>query len=118
AQSWDNNANWTNIASYPNATGVVINMTANIAAPQTNNVDQNITLGWLNLGDANGSAAFTLAPNGGTLIFNNGTNNNAGLVELSTSAGDTITAPIILSNNLTVVNNSSSHTLTLSGTIS
>jgi autotransporter-associated beta strand protein len=118
AQSWDNNANWTNVATYPNYTGIVANVTANITAPQTNNVDQNITLGWLNIGDANASSAYTLAPNGGTLTFANGTNNNAGLVQLSTSAGDTIAAPITISNNLTVVNNSTSHTLTLAGTIS
>ena len=116
-QSWDVNANWTNLAVYPNATGIVVNITANIAAPQTNNVDQNITLGWLNIGDANGSSAFTLMPNGGSLTFNNGTNNNAGLIELSTSAGDTISAPITISNNLTLQNNSTSKTLTLSGTI-
>jgi autotransporter-associated beta strand protein len=118
AQSWDASANWTNIAAYPNAAGVVVNMTANIAATQTNNVDQNITLGWLNIGDANASSAYLIAPNGGTLTFAGGTNNSAGLVQLSTSAGDTIAAPITISNNLTVVNNSTAHTLTLSGTIS
>jgi len=48
AQSWDANANWTNTAAYPNGPGVVVNMTAPITATQTNNVDQNITLGWLN----------------------------------------------------------------------
>ena len=117
-QSWDANANWTNTATYPNATVVVVNVTADIAAAQTNNLDQNITLGWLNIGDANTSSAYTIAPNGGTLTFNNGTNNSAGLVEMSTSAGDTIAAPIVISNNLTVVNNSTAHTLTLSGTIS
>ena len=117
-QSWDANANWTNVAAYPNATSVVVNVTANIAAPQTNNVDQNITLGWLNIGDTNGSSVYTLAPNGGTLTFNNGPGNNAGLIELSTSAGDTIAAPVTISNNLIVVNNSTAHALTLSGTIS
>jgi autotransporter-associated beta strand protein len=118
AQSWDANANWTNIAAYPNATGIVVNVTADITAPQTNNVDQNITLGWLNLGDANGSSAYTIAPNGGTLTFANGTNNSAGLMELATSAGDTISAPITISNSLTVVNNAAARTLTLSGAIS
>jgi fibronectin type 3 domain-containing protein len=44
AQSWDANANWTNTATYPNATSSVVNMTADIAAPQTNNLDQNIKL--------------------------------------------------------------------------
>jgi autotransporter-associated beta strand protein len=117
-QSWDASANWTNVAAYPNATGVVVNVTADIAANQTNNVDQNITLGWLNIGDTNASSSYTIAPNGGSLTFNNGTNNGAGLVQLSTSAGDTISAPIIISNNLTVVNNSTAHTLTLAGTIS
>ncbi len=117
-QSWDANVNWTNTATYPNATSVVANMTADIAAAQTNNLDQNITLGWLNIGDANASSAYTIAPNGGTLTFANGTNNNAGLVQLSTSAGDAIAAPITISNNLIVVNNSTAHTLTLAGTIS
>ncbi len=117
-QSWDSNANWTNVAAYPNATGVVVNVTADIAANQTNNVDQNITLGWLNIGDANASSSYLIAPNGGTLTFNNGTNNIAGLVQMSTSAGDTIASPITISNNLTVVNNSTAHTLTLTGTIS
>ena len=118
AQSWDASLNWTNTAIYPNATSVVVNVTADIAATQTNNVDQNITLGWLNIGDANTSSAYMIAANGGTLTFNNGTNDNAGLVQLSTSDGDTITAPITISNNLIVVNNSSSHALTLSGAIS
>ncbi len=118
AQSWDANANWTNIATYPNATSVVVNVTADIAAAQTNNLDQNITLGWLNIGDANASSSYTLAPNGGTLTFANGTNNNTGLVQLATSAGDTIAAPITISNNLIAVNNSTAHTLTFSGTIS
>jgi autotransporter-associated beta strand protein len=118
AQSWDVNGNWTNIAVYPNGTSVVVNVTANIAAPQTNNVDQNIMLGWLNIGDANGSSAFTLMPNGGTLTFKTGANNTVGLVQTSTSAGDTIAAPITISNNLTLVNNSTTKTLTLSGTIS
>jgi autotransporter-associated beta strand protein len=93
-------------------------MTANISAAQTNNLDQNITLGWLNIGDANGSSGYTLAPNGGSLNFSNGTNNNAGLVQISSSAGDTISTPISISNNLVVVNDSLSHTLTLSGAIS
>jgi len=117
-QSWDANANWTNTATYPNATSVVVNVSADIAAPQTNNVDQNIALGWLNIGDGNASSAYTLAANGGTLTFASGTNNNAGLVQLATSDGDMIAAPMTISNNLTVVNNSSSHTLTLAGTIS
>jgi len=117
AQSWDANANWTNTAAYPNAPGLVVNLTAPITAPQTNNADQNITLGWLNLGAANGASAYLLAPNGGTLTFSNGTNNNAGLVELATSAGDTIAAPLILSNHLTILNNSP-HPLTLAGPVS
>jgi len=117
-QSWDLNANWTNVPAYPNATGVVVNVTADIAAPQTNNLDQNLTLGWLNLGDANASSAYTLEANGGSLTFANGTNNNAGLIQLATSAGDTVAAPITISNNLVVVNYSTAHALSLEGTIS
>lgn len=116
AQSWDVNANWTNTASWPNGAGLMVNLTAPISATQTNNVDQSITLGWLNLGAANGTSAYLLLPNGGSLKFSSGTNNSAGLEELATAAGDTIVAGITMSNNLTVLNNSS-HTLTLAGTI-
>ena len=118
AQSWNANANWTNVTAYPNATNVVANVTADIAANQTINLSGAISIGWLNLGDANATSAYTLAPNGGSLTFCTGTNNGAGLIQLSTSAGDTISAPITISNNLTVVNNSTAHTFTLSGTIS
>jgi autotransporter-associated beta strand protein len=113
------NGNWTNVANYPNGTGVVVNVTADISAAQTNNVNQNITLGWLNIGDANSSSAYALAQNGGSLVFSTGTtNNDSELVQLSTSAGDMIAAPITISNNLSVVNKSTAHALTLSGTIS
>ena len=61
----------------------------------------NLTVGWLNLGGPAGTSAYTLAANGGSLTFANGTNNNAGLMELATSAGDTLVTPITLSNNLT-----------------
>jgi autotransporter-associated beta strand protein len=32
-QSWDANANWTNVSIYPNATNIFVNVTADIAAP-------------------------------------------------------------------------------------
>ena len=117
-QNWDANGNWTNVASYPNGTSVVVNVTADISAAQTNNVNQNIALGWLNIGDANGSSAYTLAPNGSLNFSTGGTNNDSEVVQVSTSAGDTIATPITISNNLTVVNKSTAHALTLSGTVS
>jgi fibronectin type 3 domain-containing protein len=116
AQSWNANANWTNTATYPNGPDVVAVINADITTAQTVNLNSATAVGWLDLGDADASSAYTVAPNGGTLTFVNGLN-SAGLVELPTSAGDTITIPIILSNNLTVLNRSP-HTLTMSGTIS
>jgi len=117
-QTWEVNANWTNVATYPNATGVVVNLTASLAAPQTNYLDVNLTVGWLNLGGPAGTSACTLAANGGSLTFANGTNNNAGLMELATSAGDTLVTPVTLGNNLAAINASTAHTLTIGGTIS
>ena len=117
-QSWQVNANWTNTTAYPSAVGDVVNLTAPIVANQTNVLNQNVTLGCLNLGAANGSSAYTIATNGGALIFDNGTNNGANLIEVATSGGDTISAPVTISNNLTVVNNSVAKTLVLSGMIS
>ncbi|HTX21804.1 MAG TPA: autotransporter-associated beta strand repeat-containing protein [Candidatus Aquilonibacter sp.] len=114
-QSWNVNANWTNATVFPNTSSELAIIHAGLAAPQTINLNQPITIGALQIGDANGLAAYTLAANGGSLTFN-GTN-SATLTQLSSSTGDTISAPVSVTTNLTVANNSA-NPLTLSGAIS
>jgi autotransporter-associated beta strand protein len=114
AQSWNVNANWNNGASFPNGAQAVAFVNSAIAANQTVDLNQAITVGALSTGAAGG--AFTIAPNGGTLTFNNGSG-AALLTQLSASRGDTISAPMTVSSSLSVTN-FSTNTLALSGNIS
>ncbi len=115
AQSWNANSNWTNVAAFPNGVSAVAVMKADITATQTNNLNQDITLGVFTLGDANNTSSYILAGNGGTLIFdNNGI--AAMLTQASTSKGDTIATPIVISDSL-AISNLSANPLTLAGVV-
>jgi len=113
AQSWNVNANWVNAAAFPNGTKAVAFVTSPIAANQTINLNQAVTVGSLSLGASGG--AFTLAANGGTLTLDN-TPGTASLIELSTSKGDTISAPMTVNGSL-LVTNTSANTFNVSGNI-
>ena len=89
---------------------------ANITALQTINLNVPITIGTLTVGDPNGSAAYKIAANGGSLTLNNGASGTT-VTQLVTSAGDTIAAPITVVTNLTVANNSP-NPLTFAGSVS
>lgn len=118
--SWDVNANWT--AAFPNGTGETASLNVNYSAVQTINLNQAITVGTLNLGDTTtGFFATTIAPNGGSLIMDNG--GSSATISKATAANtalDTISANIALTDNLIVTNaaTSSAGGLTLSGIIS
>jgi autotransporter-associated beta strand protein len=116
AQNWNTNANWTNAAAFPNQSEAVAVVNSAIAANQTINLNQAITIGALYLGAPAGSAVFNIAGNGGTLTLDN-TPAPATLVELSTANGDTVSTPITVTGGLQITN-ASSNTLTLSGGIS
>jgi autotransporter-associated beta strand protein len=117
--SWSNAGNWTGstIADGAGATG---NFLFDITGARTVTIDGAVasrTLGILNIGDANGSAAYTVAADGGgTLTMNNGAS-AAQINQISTSFGDTISAPLILGSALTIAN-ASTKNLTISGSIS
>jgi alpha-galactosidase len=115
AQSWNVNANWTNSAAFPNSSNVLAVISGNIAGPQTINLNQPITISSLDIGAANGAGSYTIAANGGSLTF--GGNPTLTLTQLSSSPGDILATPIILSNNLLVLN-ASTHPLTLAGALS
>lgn len=113
AQSWNVNSNWSNGTAFPNAAEATATVNAPIAAAQTVNLNQNITVGALSLGSGGGS--FTLAGNGGTLILDN-TPGQPSLLELAASKGDTISAPVTLNGTL-VISNATANALTLAGAI-
>lgn len=115
-QNWNVNANWTNTAVFPNGPGSNVIINANITAPQTIYLNVPITIGSLSIGDANGSAAFTIQANGGSLALNNGPT-GATITQLATSKGDTIAAPVAVFTNLMVSNNSA-NPLTFAGNVS
>jgi autotransporter-associated beta strand protein len=113
AQNWNANANW-DIGAFPNGAQAIAFVNSAIAGSQTIDLNQGITVGELSIGA--GGGAFTLAPDGGTLTFDN-VSEPALLTQLSVSQGDTISAPVTIADNL-IVTNTSANTLTLSGNIS
>ncbi len=114
-QDWDVAGNWTNTDAFPNGAGAEVMINANIGSNETINLDQAITLGALTVGDADGSAAYTIAAtNGGTITFDN-SGSPAVLTQSATSSGDTISAPIMINGSL-IINNNSTNSMTLSGT--
>lgn len=116
AQSWIVNANWKNSGPFPNSAQSVALINSAIVGAQTIDLNQAITLGELDIGASGGGGAFTLAANGGTLAFQNAPAPGY-IQQLSTSKGDTISAPMTIAGNLNV-SNASSNPLTLSGAIS
>ena len=114
AQSWNANVNWTNVSSFPNSGGDEVVINAGLSAPQTINLNQAIAIGNLQIGDANGVASYTIAANGGSLIF--GDSGTLMLTQLPSSKGDVLAAPVSLVGNLIVVNDSV-NPLTLTGTM-
>lgn len=115
AQNWNVNANWTNTTTFPQNSGDAAIVNAGLAAPQTINLNQAIDISALQIGDANGVASYTIAANGGSLTFAGA--NTSVITQLSPSQGDVLAAPISITNNLVVTNNSP-HPLVLAGTLS
>jgi len=114
AQGWNVNTNWSNGTAFPNSTQATAIVNSPIAAGQTINLNQSITVGDLNIGASGGS--FNLTGNGGALTFDD-TPGQALLVQLSASKGDTISASVILNSDLNV-SDLSANTLTFAGPIS
>ena len=107
--------NWlsSNIADGAGATG---NFLFNITVTRTITIDTSRTLGIMNIGDTNGSNSYTIAAGAGqTLTLDNG-GSNAQVNMVSTSANNTISAPVVLNGSLDITN-ASANNLTLSGGI-
>ena len=121
AGNWSTAGNWSPAVVPGTVAGDVVGLNVNLAsANRTVTIDTTSrTNGTLTIGDPTTPFyTYTLASSGGAnLTFNNG-GNAANLVQTNnTSTSDTISAPLVLADNLSVTNNSGS-TLTLSGVIS
>ena len=113
--NWSATNNWLN-GLVANGAGSTANLTFNINAGRTVTNDTAVTLGILNIGDTDGSHAYTLAAGAGSLTFSNN-GSAAQLNQVSTSKGDTISSGFTINDNLSISNASSSNTLTLTGVI-
>lgn len=118
--SWNTTTNW-NPNLVPNAAGVIANITSNITAATTLNLDGSKTVGMLFLGDPTSSHVFTIAAgSGGSLVFNNSTYGYALLSKTNGTQTDVISAPITLASNLNINTNVGTNgvRLNISGPIS
>ena len=125
--NWDDaTSNWT--SGFPNGIDDIANLNIDLAAAQTINLNQAITAGTINLGDSAGTYyGVTIAGNGGSLIMDVASGTAAIARTNGNSATDTISADILLNDDLLVsdvtgsfgwVGDGNSNSLTLSGNIS
>ncbi len=101
---WNSAENWTPATAFPNAVDDVANVNINLAGNQTIRLNQQITLGTLNLGDSTSTYyGITLnAGTGGSLVFQT-TSGSALLARLANSnATDVINADVLLNSPLNV----------------
>jgi rhamnogalacturonan endolyase len=116
AQGWNVNTNWSNLTAFPNATQITAVVNSGISANQTINLNQGITIGELDIGTAGGAGTFNVTGNGGTLTFD-ANPADATLMQLATSKGDTLSAPMTINGGLVILNQSTNNAFTLAGTI-
>ncbi len=119
--TWSNAANWV-ANNIPDGAGATADFTqVDLTANRTVTLDVSRTVGSLTIGDTNGTHSYTLdaSPNA-TLTFAQSDAGFTGiLAQSSTSAGDTISAPIVIGNlNFLSIQNASTAPFTISGSIS
>src|ERR1700686_1014948 len=120
--TWSNPANWaSNLV--PDGAGSFADFSqVDLTANRTVTLDVSRTVGKLTIGDTNGTHSYTLdASAGATLTFDQSPNVGLTgvLAQSATSAGDTLSAPIVIGNvNFPPVQNASAATFTISGNIS
>lgn len=114
---WSQTGRWAG-GIIADGAGATANITTNIANNRNVTIDGAVasrTLGILNIGDANTTHAYTLAANNSATLTLTNIGVNAQINQISTSFGDTISAPLVLNSDLDIVNASTTKTLTFSG---
>jgi autotransporter-associated beta strand protein len=124
--NWISNAsgNWGTAANWQG--GIVADGVGHMARFDLLDITQDVTvtldtsrtIGFVSIGDTNGTNHYTIAPSGSTsLTFDSGDTTPAHLNQSSTSAGDTISSNIFLKGDLNIFN-ASANPLTISGNVS
>ena len=118
---WTTVANWNPNSTFPNGVGERARFDVNEGTTQTVNLSAAITIGRFDIGDTNSTyRAFTIAPNGGTLTFDNTGSTNAILIKAATgnTVTDNISAPVTLNDSLDITNSATTGGITISGDVS
>jgi fibronectin-binding autotransporter adhesin len=117
--NWGDQGNWQGLVVADGAGNAANFDTLNITTNVTVTLDTSRTIGDLFIGDTDGTHSYTIAAGAGnSLTFNSGSDVTSVLRQTSTSAGDTISAPVVLANSLDVFNDAATNVLTISGNIS
>jgi fibronectin-binding autotransporter adhesin len=117
--NWSDPARWSG-SFVPDGTGDVADFSkTDITTDVTVNLDGSRTVGFLEIGDTNATNKYTISTQiGATLIFDTGAMTHADLSQVSTSAGDTLSMPIVFRGNFNINNFSNLHEFTITGNIS
>ena len=116
---WNTSANWSPSNSFPHTSSDSANLNVNILSNQGLMLGVSTTLNALTLGDSslsNGTGQSQTINAGSTLTFDNGSSAATLTMAANAVGAVTIAAPISLSSNLVITNNSS-ETLTISGNL-
>lgn len=106
--NWTTASNWLNNTIAGGSNGDIAAITFDITSNQIVTVDgSNKLIGMLNIGDTNGSNSFTVS-GGTTVVLNNGAS-AAEINQISTSKGDTLSAPLAVQSSSLLIHNASSN---------
>jgi autotransporter-associated beta strand protein len=119
--TWGNSTNWAGGAIADGAGNTADFSSFDLTHDIIVTLDTSRTIGDLYIGDFNGTNTYNIAPqSGSTLTFDDNTGAfsvHSILQQVSTSAGDTISANIFVKNDLDINNLSATHEFTIAGNI-
>lgn len=116
--SWGSSSSWSG-GFVADGAGATAHFDAlDITTDVTVVLDGSRTIGFLQIGDVNGTNHYNITPlTGSFLIFDTGAMTHADLSQTAGSAGDTITAPILFKSELNINNFSTTKEFTIAGSI-